>query len=327
MTDGSRNGPEFGAATIAMLCEFASICLLAAIWTARERDDERDGQLGLAQRAQLLARQGQEPECRACAAEALRLSEQTGVPRDAVRAVAALGELELSLGNAAESVKQLERQQRLLRENQLTDVDLSPAAELVDAYLRLGRADDARRVAREFTAAAIADGRPRVLARALRCEGQLADSGFASYFRDALRHHAHTTDVFETARTRLAYGERLRRAQDRVLAREQLHAALEIFEHLKARPWAHRARAELAASSQTQRRRDPTTVDQLTPQELQIGLLLASGKTTRQAAAALFLSPKTIEYHLRHVYQKLAIHSREELTQTLNRAPTLARAA
>ena len=56
-------------------------------------------------------------------------------------------------------------------------------------------------------------------------------------------------------------------------------------------------------------------VDELTPQELQIALLLASGKTTREAAAALFLSPKTIEYHLRHVYQKLGIHSREELAR------------
>jgi DNA-binding CsgD family transcriptional regulator len=76
-------------------------------------------------------------------------------------------------------------------------------------------------------------------------------------------------------------------------------------------------RTELAATGETLRRRDPTTVDELTPQELQIGLLLAAGKTTREAAAALFLSPKTIEYHLRHVYQKLDIHSREELTQVL----------
>jgi DNA-binding CsgD family transcriptional regulator len=65
------------------------------------------------------------------------------------------------------------------------------------------------------------------------------------------------------------------------------------------------------------RRRDRSTVDELTPQELQIGLLLASGKTTRETAAALFLSPKTIEYHLRHVYRKLDIHSREELGHAL----------
>ena len=67
----------------------------------------------------------------------------------------------------------------------------------------------------------------------------------------------------------------------------------------------------------TVRRRDPSTIDDLTPQELQIAVLLASGKTTRETATALFLSPKTIEYHLRHVYQKLAVHSREQLGRTL----------
>ena len=123
--------------------------------------------------------------------------------------------------------------------------------------------------------------------------------------------------MFEQARTQLAYGERLRRARNRKLAREQLRAALETFELLDARPWIDRARAELAASGETLRRRDPSTIDELTPQELQIAMLLAGGKTTREAAAAMFLSPKTIEYHLRHVYLKLDIHSREELARAL----------
>jgi DNA-binding NarL/FixJ family response regulator len=70
-------------------------------------------------------------------------------------------------------------------------------------------------------------------------------------------------------------------------ARVQLRAALEIFERLEATPWAERARGELAASGETLRRRDPSSLDDLTPQELQIALLLASGKTTREAGAAL----------------------------------------
>ena len=102
-----------------------------------------------------------------------------------------------------------------------------------------------------------------------------------------------------------------------MLAREQLRTALDIFEHLGASPWADRASAELAATGETRRRRDPATIDELTPQELQIALALAGGKTTRETAAALFLSPKTVEYHLRHVYQKLGIHSREELARAL----------
>ena len=144
-----------------------------------------------------------------------------------------------------------------------------------------------------------------------------ADAGFAAHFEQALGLHEQTPDAFEAARTRLAYGERLRRARNRVLAREQLRAAVDVFERLDARPWADRARTELAATGETRRRRDPGTIDELTPQELQIALLLAAGKTTRETAAALFLSPKTVEYHLRHVYQKLGIHSRDELAQTL----------
>jgi DNA-binding CsgD family transcriptional regulator len=107
-----------------------------------------------------------------------------------------------------------------------------------------------------------------------------------------------------------------------VLAREQLRAALEPFERLGARPWADRARAELAAAGETLTRREPATIDELTPQELQIALLLAAGKTTREAAGAVFLSPETIEYHLRHVYQKLDTRSREELARALGSEAT-----
>lgn len=95
--------------------------------------------------------------------------------------------------------------------------------------------------------------------------------------------------------------------------RGELHAALEVFEHLGAQPWAEQASAELAATGETARRREPSTLDALTPQELQIAGLLADGKTTREAAAAIFLSPKTVEYHLQHVYRKLGINSRAEL--------------
>jgi DNA-binding CsgD family transcriptional regulator len=105
-----------------------------------------------------------------------------------------------------------------------------------------------------------------------------------------------------------------------VLAREQLRAAADAFDRLGARPWADRARAELAATGETHRGRGAASIDDLTPQELQVALLLTGGKTTRETAAALFLSPKTVEYHLRHIYQKLDIHSREELTQQLGRA-------
>jgi DNA-binding CsgD family transcriptional regulator len=289
-----------------------------AIDLARESGQQTELAVGLAGLAALQARRGRELDCRASAAEALRLSHELGTRLNDIWATAALGELELGLGNAAGAVEHFERQQQLLLDLGITDADLSPAAELVDAYARLGREDEARRVAGRFTAAARAKGQPWSLARALRCQGMLAPGpGFSALFEEALSQHERTPDAFETARTRLAYGERLRRARDRILAREQLRAAADAFEDLDARPWADRARAELAATGETLRRRDSSTLEELTPQELQIALLLAAGKTTRETAAALFLSPKTVEYHLRHVYQKLGIHSRDELTQAL----------
>ena len=132
-------------------------------------------------------------------------------------------------------------------------------------------------------------------------------------FEEALALHDQTPDLFERARTLLAYGGRLRRAQQKTKARQQLRAALTLFDQLGAEPWSAQAGAELAATGETARRRHPSTRNQLTPQELQIASLLAAGRTSREAAASLFISPKTIEYHLRSVYRKLGINSRDEL--------------
>jgi DNA-binding CsgD family transcriptional regulator len=289
-----------------------------AIALARESGQRADLAYGLSGLAWLQARRGRDQECRQLAAEALALAPVLGARLYEVWALAALGELELGLGDAAAAVDQLSRRQALLAQLGITDVDLSPGPELCEAYLRLDRADAAQEVTTQIWDLAEAKGQPWSLARAWRARGLVAGEGeFAAAFEHALNHHAATPDVFEAARTRLAFGERLRRARRRKEAREQIRVALEGFERLDARPWAERARNELAASGETLRRRDPTTRDELTPQELQIALLLASGKTTREAAAALFLSPKTIEYHLRHVYLKLDIHSRAELAEAL----------
>jgi DNA-binding CsgD family transcriptional regulator len=99
-----------------------------------------------------------------------------------------------------------------------------------------------------------------------------------------------------------------------------LRAALDDFERLGARRWSDVALAELDATGLTLHRRQTGPVVDLTARELQIALLLADGQTTRQAAAALFLSPKTVEYHLRHVYTKLGIGSRAELAERMRAA-------
>ena len=99
-----------------------------------------------------------------------------------------------------------------------------------------------------------------------------------------------------------------------------LRSALAGFERVGARPWSDSAAAELAATGERPHRRGEDELHLLTPQELQVARLLGSGQTTRQAAAAMFLSPKTVEYHLRHVYTKLGISSRAELASAIERA-------
>jgi DNA-binding CsgD family transcriptional regulator len=270
----------------------------------------------LAGLARIEARRGADGAA-ARAEEALALSREVGLPIYETWALAALGDLQLVGGELEGAIASLEAKERLLSDAELLDVDLSAAPELVEAYVRTGRAEDARAQALAHAERAHAKGRPWAVARALRALALVSDDDPEDRFALALEAHARTDDLFELARTRLCLGERRRRDGRRADAREELRAALEAFELLGASPWAERAREELAATGERARRRDPSTLDELTPQELRIALLLAEGATTRQAAEALFLSPKTIEYHLRHVYMKLGVNDRAALTDAL----------
>jgi len=235
-------------------------------------------------------------------------------------AVLALGDLELGLGQPDGARARYRECEELLAARGIEDVDLSPVPELVESLLRLGRDDEAAAAGKSHEEHARAKGQPWALARAARVGALLAaDDEFEDRFDQAIELHGQTPDAFETARTRLAYGARLRRSRQRVRAREQLRVAIEIFDTLGAEPWSNLARAELEATGETARKRDPSTLGQLTPQELQIAMLLADGRTTRETAASMFLSPKTIEYHLRNVYRKLGIHSRRELAEAMER--------
>ena len=114
---------------------------------------------------------------------------------------------------------------------------------------------------------------------------------------------------------RMHYGEHLRRERRRTAARTQFRAALATFEVFGAEPLAERARAELRATGESARKRDPSTIDQLTPQELQIARFVAQGLSNKEVAAQLFLSPRTIDAHLRKVFTKLGITSRTQLAR------------
>ncbi len=293
-----------------------------AIRLSRETGQTTELGISLAGLAWLHAHQGRADECRRCADEAVRVCREHQIHLGHAWALFALGDLELGHGAAAEALPYYEQLDALLNTMGVLDVDLSPAPELVDVYARLGRTADATRVAEAFAARAGDKGRPWSLARASRAYGLVdAEDRLDEHFGAALAAHEQTLDVFETARTRLAYGARLRRARRRTEARSELRQAVGDFDRLGAGAWADRAAAELKATGETARRREPSTAADLTPQERQIALLLADGLSTREAAAAMFLSPKTIEYHLRNVYTKLGIHSRTELAQALSPTP------
>ena len=268
--------------------------------------------------AWLDALEGREAECRAHAEEAGALCVEYGMGMYQAWSMIALGQLELGLGRPEIALRHFLECAAFLETIAIDDPDLSPAPDIVDALVHLGRLDEAKVINDKYGRRAIAKGQPFALARAARGRALLAtQSGHAEEYETALRHHERTPDLFERARTHLYYGERLRRTRQRVNARRQLRAALKAFDQLGASPWSERALAELRASGETAQVRDDRYRHQLTPQELQVALTLAEGATTREAAARLYLSPKTVEYHLRHVYDKLEIRTRDDLRAAL----------
>ena len=145
--------------------------------------------------------------------------------------------------------------------------------------------------------------------RALLSEGEVADS----LYRQSIAHLSGTRARLELARTHLLYGEWLRRERRRLDARKHLRTALEAFTSMGAEAFARRAERELLATGERARKRTVDTLDQLTPQETQIARLAANGHTNREIAAQLFISPSTVEYHLRKAFRKLDVKSRTQL--------------
>jgi DNA-binding CsgD family transcriptional regulator len=188
------------------------------------------------------------------------------------------------------------------------------ALDLFDIAVRAGRPDVARAWLAEVEQFAAGTGLPAAIAvvehgRALLAEGDEAEK----HFQMALAAHAESLRLPDRARTHLAFGEYLRRVRRRVDAREHLRTALALFEEFGAAPLAERAASELRASGETARRRDATTATDLTAQERQVAALVRQGLTNRDAAAQLFVSPRTVDFHLRNVFSKLGVTSRAEL--------------
>jgi DNA-binding CsgD family transcriptional regulator len=188
------------------------------------------------------------------------------------------------------------------------------AIDRLETAVRADRPELAHAWLSELEDFATGTGAPAAVAAAAHGRALLADAGDAAqHFERALAAHAGSLRTFDRARTELAYGEHLRRARRRVDARAHLRAALAVFEDLSAAPWAERAAQELRASGETARRRDVSTATDLTSQERQVAALVRQGLSNRDAAAQLFISPRTVDFHLRNVFSKLGVTSRAEL--------------
>ena len=268
----------------------------------------------LAQVASVEAAFGLQQRCR----EHVLRAEQSCGGNDrwaAAEAQAALGLLELGVGEDGTALSALDEADRLLRPLRHPGF-VRYAADRIETLVRLGDTAGAKAALADLeqrtTAAQSPWGRHAVArARVLVAPAELLDAAYQQV--PAAPIHS----GFEAARTRLVYGERLRRAGRRMEARECLRGALGVFHAIGAEPWERRAQAELRASGARMRRPDASAHDELTPQELQVALVVADGVTNREAAARLFLSPKTIEVHLSRAYRKLGVRTRTELSRRL----------
>ncbi|MBO0811908.1 MAG: LuxR family transcriptional regulator, partial [Microlunatus sp.] len=200
--------------------------------------------------------------------------------------------------------------------------------ELIEAGVRCGATAAGSAALERLSERARASGTEWALGIEACSRALLSDSGQAEpLYREAVARLDRSRGVIHATRARLLYGEWLRRENRRVDAREQLRIAYERFSRMGAQAFSERARGELLATGETVRKRRIDTRDELTPQEHQIARLARDGLSNPDIGARLFLSPRTVEWHLRKVYTKLNIRSRHELSNALpSSEPALAQA-
>jgi DNA-binding CsgD family transcriptional regulator len=191
--------------------------------------------------------------------------------------------------------------------------------ELVEASSRIGRSDHATEALGVLSECTSASGTPWAVGVEARSRALLEDGGAAEMlYRQAIDCLQPTRLRLDLARTHLVYGEWLRRERRRIDARNELRVAHHLFSDFGMEAFAERARIELQATGEKARKRTVDTLDQLTPQEAQIARFAARGDTNREIAAQLFISPSTVEYHLRKVFRKLDVKSRTQLARRMS---------
>jgi DNA-binding CsgD family transcriptional regulator len=295
--------------------ESARAASAQALRLARDVGQLGDEVAALVAGGRLAASCGQADECRPLLAAARRICQRSGLNGYLVAIDAAEGLLELSTGEASAALARLEQIARRVETGAAPDPGaVDWAADLVEAAVSSGRPERARQALAQLERQAA--GSATLPAVAARCRAILDGSLAVPEQNEPVDEVRTATDPFSAARTDLWLGVRLRDAGRPVDARARLLTAAEAFERLGARPWADRVRQELTAGGQA--------ADQLTAQEHRVALLVAQGSTNREAADVLFLSQKTIEFHLRNVFRKLGLRSRAELANMAGRTGALA---
>ncbi|MGW4118324.1 helix-turn-helix transcriptional regulator [Nocardia sp. NPDC004711] len=261
---------------------------------------------------------GDETRCRALAESTLTAALDRGETATAVLAITALALLDLGAGRYDLVADRLESAARGPMSGHYMAVSFIPLR--VEAAVRTGRTDhlaESLDKLRRWSAASGSLCTRAVYERCLALTGPADEA--EGHYEAAERLHEKGGRPFERARTALLYGAWLRRYQRKAEARTRLRAAAETFDRLGAHPWAERARAELRATGDTGRRPPTASVlDLLTPQELQVVRLAAEGLSNRDIGGQLFLSPRTVGYHLYKAFPKLGVATRAELAALLH---------
>ncbi|MFG1834027.1 ATP-binding protein [Micromonospora chersina] len=284
----------------------AAVSLDEAIRVARDGNQPLWVSQLLAVQAVLAAVAGDEARCQELVASALDDAAAGAEAGGRAWTLWAQGLLDLGQGRAESAVTRLAALQENPYAHQVCAYRSVP--DLVEAAVRAGVPEQADEAYTRFSAWAERVDQPWATSLAHRCRALL--SGDEQDYLLALKAGGRP---FEQARTELLYGEWLRRARRKADARGRLHHALGTFDQLGAAPWAARARGELEATGLRAPQPAASAAADLTPQELQIARLAGTGLSNRDIAAQLFLSPKTVAYHLYKAYPKLGVASRTEL--------------
>ncbi|WP_165977311.1 helix-turn-helix transcriptional regulator [Nonomuraea diastatica] len=251
------------------------------------------------------------PEAGELAAEVLAEASERRLADATAYARRALGLVELAAGRHGEAARHFEAVGGW-DADQPSDLAMGLVPDLVEALVRAGEHDRAAVAATRYARWTEHTASPELGALTARCRALVCEDG-AAHYAESLRLHALADAPLEQARTELLLGEQLRRDRRRSQAQQHLRGAAETFRRIGAVAWADRALGELRATGESARTPEAGALTTLTPQELRIALAVGEGLTNREIAAQLFLSPRTVDYHLRKVFQKAGLTSRAEL--------------